>query len=413
MKIAYIMQKGANIQQPPFDGPAEHVRNVVFELQKLGHEVQILFCIKGNYYSSTDLENFALIPPSPSESKVWRIFEKITRRIQSMLRLPYFAWFDSLRFSRVCQMYLADCDIFLERISWMGYGSVFLKRKLKKPLVIEFNGDPIHDLKAKNEAPKGIQLRISKRLYRFVLDNAERIIASGEGWKQNLIKQWDIPPAKIDTIENGSLLVQLLSQTDLKSFSTAVDSAQTVKIVYLGGFYPWHGTDNLIKALKICLQEFPFIELVLIGAGDGFEETKKYVADQQLVEQITFTGQLPAREYAPLLAKADIAVSPYCGWVEYSGLKIFDYKAAGLAIIASGENDQPVTITHGVTGLIMPPCNLEALVENLQLLIKDPDLRRQLGRNARLDAEKSHSWASTGQKVANVLQKAVDGEFQA
>jgi len=411
MRIAYIMQNGANILNPPFDGPAEHVRNVVFELKKLGHDVKILFCIKGKYYFSTDLVNFMPIDPISSENKLLRLFEKAIRRIQSTLHLPYLAWFESLRFSRICQKHLSDVDILLERISWMGYGSVFLKRKLNKPLVIEFNGDPLHDLQAKNESPRGIQLSLSKSLYQFVLKNADRIIASGDGWRQNLITKWNVSPGKIETIENGTLLVDLLTQKNLKSFSSSELSDTMVKIIYLGGFYPWHGTDNLIKAFTTCLLDYPDLELVMIGAGNGFEETKKKVTDQNLEDKIKFTGHLSAKEYAPLLASSDIAVSPYCGWVEYSGLKIFDYKAAGLAIIASGENNQPSTISHGNTGIIIPPCDLAALGENLKMLIKDKKLRTVLGRNARLDAEKYHSWQSTGLQVANLLKSILNNEI--
>ncbi|PKN83794.1 MAG: hypothetical protein CVU46_16050 [Chloroflexi bacterium HGW-Chloroflexi-8] len=408
MRIAYIMQNGANILQPPFDGPAEHVRNVVFELKRLGNDVKILFCIKGKYYFSEDLVNFKLIDPKTSENRLLRLVEKAIRRVQSTLHLPYLAWFESLRFSRVCQKYCSDVDIFLERISWMGYGSIYLKRKLKKPLVIEFNGDPLHDLKAKNESPRGIQLLLSRRLYQFVLKNADRIIASGEGWHQNLIMHWKVSPSKIETIENGTLLVDLLKKKDLKSFSNSVISDTRLKIIYLGGFYPWHGTDYLLKAFKTCIMEYPDLELILIGAGDGFEETKKNAAEQGMKEKIKFTGQLSAVEYAPLLATSDIAVSPYCGWVEYSGLKIFDYKAAGLAIIASGENNQPTTISHGKSGIIIPPCDLTALIDNLKMLIKNQELRTELGRNARLDAEKFHSWQTTGLHVANLLQNVLD-----
>ena len=78
-------------------------------------------------------------------------------------------------------------------------------------------------------------------------------------------------------------------------------------------------------------------------------------------DKIEFAGQLAPKQFATLLANSDIAVSPYCGWAEYSGLKIFDYKAAGLAIIASGEGDQPKTLQQGKTGMIVPPCDLTAL----------------------------------------------------
>ncbi len=212
MKISYIMQNGVNIITPPFDGPAEHVRNVVFELKRLGHEVDVLIQLKKSYFLSHDLLHFEEIDPHKKDQKILLMVEKVIRRIQSTFHLPYFALFESLRFSRICRHYLPNTEIFLERISWMGYGGTFAKKSLKKPSVIEFNGDPIHDLDAKKESPKGIQLRISKFLYRFVLRNTEKIIASGEGWRDNLVNNWQVPSDKIVTIENGTTLVDLLSR---------------------------------------------------------------------------------------------------------------------------------------------------------------------------------------------------------
>jgi len=409
MKISYIMQNGANILAPPFDGPAEHVRNVVFELQKLGHSVDVLIQINGRYYLSQDLIHFEQIDAKQSDQLIISIIEKIIRRIQSTLHLPYFALFDSLRFSRICRNHLPNTEIFLERISWMGYGGTIVKKIVKKPLVIEFNGDPLHDLNAKNESPKGIQLRISKSLYRFVLRNAEKIISSGEGWRNNLLKYWDVDANRIITIENGTTLIDLLSRKDLKSFSGNLSAEDLIHIIYLGGFYPWHGTDLLIEAFRQCNVENPKIRLILIGAGKGLDDTKKLVKKLNLEEMIAFKGQLAPNDFAPLLASADIAVSPYCGWVEYSGLKIFDYKAAGLAIIASGEGDQPKTLIQGKTGVIVPPCDLNALIQGLKLLIDDQPLRIELGKNARIDAEETHSWKKTGEKVEQVLRDVFNG----
>ena len=193
-------------------------------------------------------------PHEGSDQKFLLLLEKVIRRIQSIFHLPYFALFESLRFSRICRHYLPNTEIFLERISWMGYGGTFAKKSLKKPLVIEFNGDPIHDLDAKNESPKGIQLRISKFLYRFVLRNTEKIIASGEGWRNNLVNNWQVPTDQIVTIENGTTLVDLLSRKYLKTFSEIQKPEDNIRIIYLGGFYPWHGTDILINALRIVLK---------------------------------------------------------------------------------------------------------------------------------------------------------------
>ena len=417
MKIAYINQLGTDIRTPPFNGPANHIRQVVSGLKELGHQVTVMVGLDGDYWITDDLESFRVVNNRQAGLKNAGFFERIIRRLQRNLHIPYTGWFDNYRFSMVCRHEFSGYDVILERISWMGYGTAIAAKKMGIPLVVEYNGDPLHDLDAKNQAPTGLQRQVAVNRYQFVLNNASKIIASGTGWSKNLIDKWRISPDKITTIENGTTLVDQLLRGDLKSFKTNENRAEEITIVYLGGFYPWHGTDLLLKAFRTNLELFSNIKLIMIGAGDGFQETQNLARQFELEKHITFTGQLSSEDFAPILANADIAVSPYCGWVEYSGLKLFDYKAAGLAIIASGENGAPVTINHGDTGLIIAPCDLQALTDTIHNLILDRNLRIKLGQNARKDSELNNTWKITSRKIETQLietvslKKGLKGQF--
>jgi glycosyltransferase involved in cell wall biosynthesis len=141
----------------------------------------------------------------------------------------------------------------------------------------------------------------------------------------------------------------------------------------------------------------------MIGSGDGFDDAVRIAAELNLSRDVTFAGQLGPARYGPLLAGADAGVSPYCGWPEFSGLKVLDYKAAGLPTIASGMNGHPPTLTAGVTGLIVPPCQVEALCEAIGQICSDRTLRRTMGRAARFEAETGHTWARTVERLEQVF----------
>jgi glycosyltransferase involved in cell wall biosynthesis len=147
------------------------------------------------------------------------------------------------------------------------------------------------------------------------------------------------------------------------------------------------------------------LRLMLIGAGDGFQEAEGLANQLELDGSVTFTGRLLIDEYSKYLAQSDIGLSPYCGWEEYSGLKLFDYKAAGLACIASGKNGQPATLKHGKTGLILPPCDEQALCEAICQLASDRDTMRGMGRAARLEAETLHGWDNTVNQLEQVFTR--------
>jgi glycosyltransferase involved in cell wall biosynthesis len=150
-----------------------------------------------------------------------------------------------------------------------------------------------------------------------------------------------VESAKVTVVENGSEIVNMLNRERLSSFSTHHNPSEPVTVIYIGAFEPWHGITILIRAVAKAIAQRVLIRLVLVGAGTELDKIKQLVSELSLERWVALTGHLTAPDFARYLAEAEIGVSPYCGRVEYSGLKLFDYKAAGLATIASGENGQP------------------------------------------------------------------------
>jgi glycosyltransferase involved in cell wall biosynthesis len=405
MKIGYLLQVEEEIREPPYNGPANHIRQVVFEFQRQGHQVLVLARLQGKLWESEDLETFRPIVVNGIDSGPLHWIEKIIRRVQAVLKLPYFGFFESLRFALACRQELRSCDLFLERASWMRYGGALVSKWLRIPLVLEYNGDPLDDLQAKGIDPHGLQRVLSKFLMRSNLRSASHLVASGEGWKRNSIEKWGMGDDQVTTIENGTELVSLFKREQLRSFQA--ETEPPIKVVYLGGFYPWHGVSILLPAFARGLKSGVKAELILIGSGIGEDEARQQGDSLGISDRVKFTGQLAIDEYGPILAGADIGVSPYCGWAEFSGLKLFDYKAAGLATIASGIDGNPLTLRHGITGWIVPPCDEDALADAICILYFDPELRVQMGRQARIEAEVLHSWEHTARQLEKVFDKVL------
>jgi glycosyltransferase involved in cell wall biosynthesis len=101
-------------------------------------------------------------------------------------------------------------------------------------------------------------------------------------------------------------------------------------------------------------------------------------------------------------------VAPYCGQSEFSGMKLMDYKASGLAVIASGTDAQPAIIEHGRTGWIVPPCDEDALYQAIIGLCSDRKLARSMGRAARIEAEQLHGWGNTAQELNRLFNKVIE-----
>lgn len=399
LKIGYLMQESpAPVREKPFDGPSVHVRQVIQELQNLGHDVTLVAKLDTQIWKSDDLKHYEPVNPKWFSQGPLRWLESAIRRIQGDMRLPYIALFESFHFALVCCQYLVGYDLFYERMGWMGYGGILAALWLGIPLVLEVNGDFQAEFEMLGVAARGVQRWLEQWLMRKAIAQSAHIVTAGEGWRQSFIERWQVDPDRVTSIENGSELVTLLKREQLQAYR-AIELDKPVSIAYLGGFHPWQGVHILIRAFAKLLAHGANARLVLIGSGSNINEIEELVRGLQIESQVTFTGHMPPHQYAQYLAQADIAVSCYCGRKEFSGLKLLDYKAAGLAIVASGAEGQPAILSHGETAWIVPPCDDDLLAEALLHLCENGELRKQLGKKARLDAEKQHGWQHTAYEL--------------
>ncbi|PYT66400.1 MAG: hypothetical protein DMG39_26850 [Acidobacteria bacterium] len=119
---------------------------------------------------------------------------------------------------------------------------------------------------------------------------------------------------------------------------------------FVGSFKAWHGADFLLSVLEDFHGQEPQSRLLLIGDGplkDALQE-KAYRAG--LAKAVVFTGVVPHEQMRRYLAAVDVALAPYPALETFyfSPLKLFEYMAAGLAVVASSAGQIPQLIHHRV-----------------------------------------------------------------
>ncbi|OGO36008.1 MAG: hypothetical protein A2W35_14955 [Chloroflexi bacterium RBG_16_57_11] len=401
MKIGYVMQEGGpDVRQRPLTGPANHVLKVYQELQGLGHNLRFLARYDGRIWKSTDLEKFEPVLVKHYDQGWRRQVERGVRGVQARLKFPYINWFESQRFAEAICQELGDRDLLYERLFWMSYGPGLAADRLGIPLVFEINnGDFITELERLGVAPKGLQRWLAIQIMRRAVGRAVHVVATGDGHRKRFIEWWGVDPCRVTTVENGSDIANLLRRDQLRAFQAEASPDEPVTLVFVGAFEPWHGILILLPAFASVVSQYPNVRLVLIGSGTQQAQIVECIRQLGLQDRVELTGQLNITQVAQRLAQADIGVAPYCGWMEFSGLKLFDYKSAGLATVASGQDGQPATLHHGVSGWIVPPCNEAVLAGALIKLVGDRELVRRIGRAARLEAEEHHTWRHTAEQL--------------
>jgi glycosyltransferase involved in cell wall biosynthesis len=113
------------------------------------------------------------------------------------------------------------------------------------------------------------------------------------------------------------------------------------------------------------------------------------------------TGAVAPLEIPALLASMDAAAAPYSARADFyfSPLKVLEYMAAGLPIVASRVGQIQELIADGETGLLCEPDNPRSLAEQLRLLRDAPALRLKLGAAARAAAVKNHTWLEVTRRI--------------
>jgi glycosyltransferase involved in cell wall biosynthesis len=88
-------------------------------------------------------------------------------------------------------------------------------------------------------------------------------------------------------------------------------------------------------------------------------------------------------------------------------LKLYEYMAAGLALVGSRVGQVSEVVRDGETGLLVPPGDAVALADAIARLRGDPALRARLGAAARADVIANHTWARVVERVLAIAGVAL------
>jgi glycosyltransferase involved in cell wall biosynthesis len=166
-------------------------------------------------------------------------------------------------------------------------------------------------------------------------------------------------------------------------------------VAYAGHLYPWKGVDILIEALA----RLPHVDAVIVGGHSQERDLQRVQAlagRHALGSRITFTGLLPPPEVAAQLARAHVLALPNTatGMSERytSPLKLFEYLAAGRAIVASDLPAIREVVRHGEQAWLVPPGDAAALAAALDHLVSHPAIAAPMAERAFAHAAE-FSWA--------------------
>ena len=170
---------------------------------------------------------------------------------------------------------------------------------------------------------------------------------------------------------------------------------------FVGSMKPWHGLDVLVEAFARLHERAPDARLLLVGDGPARAGVCANLSARGLAGVVHCTEAVAPLEVPGLLTSVDAAVAPYAlaSGFYFSPLKVYEYMAAGRAVVASRVGQLETVIRHDVNGLLCPPGDAAALAAALERLRCEPPVRARLGRAARATVLGNHTWDAVAARV--------------
>ena len=151
----------------------------------------------------------------------------------------------------------------------------------------------------------------------------------------------------------------------------------------------------------------PGLRLVIVGDGPLRGALERELRERGLTRSAVLTGWLPHTEVAALVRQFDVALAPYSRPDHdfyFSPLKLFEYMACGVPVVAARLGQIEEVVRDGETGLLYPPGQQEALLAACERLLTDPDLRRRLGWVAAKEIRNHYTWDRNSERVVELAR---------
>lgn len=169
-------------------------------------------------------------------------------------------------------------------------------------------------------------------------------------------------------------------------------------VIYAGRFDPRKGIETLVRAIaEPEVRNYENLKLMIVGgytpgAKDGLEKERiaSIVQELEIENLVTFAGRVQHEDLAYYYAAADVCVVP--SHYEPFGLVAIEAMASRTPVVASQVGGLKFSVSHGKTGLLVPPQDVTAFADAINSILSQPQWQEQLANNARSRVERQFSW---------------------
>lgn len=247
--------------------------------------------------------------------------------------------------------------------------------------------------------------RMAKKIY----SAANHIVALSPGMKEGIVLS-GVPEQRVTVIPNGSDLDLFRPDINWSVCHHRLGLDNRFAAIYFGAMGHANGLEYVIEAARILAERGKdHIVIVLHGDGGKRPELEKMTHDYKLTN-VVFSDLVPDKaEVARIVAGCDVSMTIYRASREHtwSPNKMFDALAAGKPVLINVSGWLGEMIQDNNCGRCIDPHRPEMLAETLEELASNPDLCREMGKNARSLAEREFDRDKLADRLEQVLSEAL------
>jgi rhamnosyl/mannosyltransferase len=230
-------------------------------------------------------------------------------------------------------------------------------------------------------------LRMYAPVLRRVVAKADLVVPTSEKyaqtspWLQDVLDKCRVVPYGIDVAHFEQMTPETRQQAEAfrKRVSEQAALAHPLVLLCVGQLRYYKSFDTLIRALP----KLPGVVMAVAGTGPMREPWEAIAQSLNINDRVVFLGQTSQAELPAFYLGADVFVLPSSSRAEAFGIVNLEAMARGLPLITTEVGSATSWVNaHGVTGLVVPPMDPDALAEAINAM-RDEEARRRMGNAAR------------------------------
>lgn len=285
--------------------------------------------------------------------------------------------------------------IHVHHLSFIAPVARYVKAFFEPRYVITSHGSDLHYLKE------------DKRYYGLIYDAvriARQITANSKFTTKLFIEMFGEEFAgKTRTIYGGVNLKMGKGKNDFSSVDKEYNLAKKRVVLFSGRLTKQKGARYLVEAAEKIRAE-----ILIVGDGPERRSLEELVKKRSLknVHLLGYLSREEEKKLEKLYRRADVYVAPSV-WDEPLGLGILEAMACKTPVVATQRGGIPVAVTDGVSGFLVEPKDISQLVEKVNLLLEDKNLRKAMGKEARATVEEKFGWDKIAEEFYQMYERAI------